>query len=313
MTNPPLVLRSRDDQQPWFAVRRRADGGSTVSVAPSVAAHPSFNDLLKAWWQRRTARTEAALRRLINTALVAHWPPTNAPEASAEIRLRGQLAARGVRMRCNDNRRLLASVRRETLGVVCLSIHRGLLDHPSCHQDLVSLATSRQRSPLPDLEAAMATVFAGIEAEQPQATAPDTADPIGLTIDLDEHLDAIMQQWFPALPRPTIGWSRSIDPTRTLRSIRFGSYRRDPAPEIRIHPRLAQPWISLCFLRHVIHHECCHHAQACDPITGERMHSARFRAWERAFDDYAAAREWERRHLGLILAPAVVDSLDHGA
>jgi predicted metal-dependent hydrolase len=98
---------------------------------------------------------------------------------------------------------------------------------------------------------------------------------------------------------PRIGWSRA---TRgRLRSIRFGSYQRQTG-QIRIHPRLARPWIADLFLDAVIHHELCHHRQACDPVRGERTHSARFRAWDRAFPGHADAERWMRAHLPRMLA-----------
>lgn len=106
-------------------------------------------------------------------------------------------------------------------------------------------------------------------------------------------------RWFSDLPPAPVSWGR-LPPRRRLTHLRFGCYRRRTG-RIEISPRLARPWISLDFLRHVLHHEYCHHRQAMQPQGREGAHSPRFRAWEREFPALAEARRWERLCLPWLL------------
>jgi hypothetical protein len=131
---------------------------------------------------------------------------------------------------------------------------------------------------------------------------PELADlpVIGTGFDFAAALARIHAEHFPALPAIPLRWQR--DPgERRLRSIRYGAYHRRERT-LSLHPRLRRPWVAQVFVEHVLYHELCHHAQACAPQRGERSHSARFRAWERAFPGHEMALAWERRHVQRMLA-----------
>lgn len=126
--------------------------------------------------------------------------------------------------------------------------------------------------------------------------------PVGPSPDLQAEADAVRAVSFADLPPPQVTWARQ-PPTRRLRHIRFGSYRSAEGGRIAISPRLAMPWVARSFLRHVLHHEFCHHRQACLKIQRrEGVHSPRFRAWERAQPEYADAMRWESLALHWLLA-----------
>lgn len=197
-----------------------------------------------------------------------------------------------------------------------LRVHYRLLDEARCWPDLFDFVRSQGRGRFPVLQECMRTVY-GCMHQPPAQPASDNRTLIRTSLathapqgDCDHHamLEELRQQFFPRLQTPVLTWSRTSN--RLLQSIRYGSYRHRPRPEVRLHPRLRQPWIARIFVEHVLHHELCHHAQACWPQRGERPHGPRFKAWERAYPHYVAARAWERRYLAVLLdVPVPVDEL----
>jgi hypothetical protein len=128
---------------------------------------------------------------------------------------------------------------------------------------------------------------------------------VGTCLDLHGEAAAVHRTGFDDLPMPEFAWARQ-PPARRLRHIRFGTYRAQDGGRITISPRLAEPWVATSFLRHVLHHEMCHHRQACLRIPRrEGVHSARFRAWERTQPEYADAMRWESIALPWLLAGTV--------
>ncbi len=212
---------------------------------------------------------------------------------SGPVDLQRQLAAWVDVIRVRAARRSVIRYGHNRLKQRVLAVDPSILTDPEAGAALSAWLASRGRirGPLRDLIS---------RCESRQIIEPPFLLPAsGVVPDLDARLRIIHPAAAPGTPMPEIRWGRA---TRgRLRSIRFGSYHRLDAL-IRIHPRLARPWVADLFVDAVIHHELCHHRQACAPIRGERTHSARFRAWDRAFPGHSDAERWMRSHLARLLS-----------
>lgn len=229
-------------------------------------------------------------------------------EADAAATLQALLPGMAVRVR--SGRARLASLRVSRLERrLVLAVHRDLLADSAGIGAVAAWARRRGRGgPGEELDAAMHRVhlrrcLPGLPAWADEPT-------LGPTVDLAARLARIHRDGFADLPLPTVSWGRS-PPHRRLSHLRFGCYRRREA-RIKISPRLDRPWIAACFLDHVLHHELCHHRQACQMLRGEAMHSPRFRQWERAFPGHLRALAWERAFLPWLLADATPPSATPG-
>jgi hypothetical protein len=211
--------------------------------------------------------------------------------------LRASVAA----LRLNRNRRQLLTLR-GTWSRPRLSLHEGLLAHGDALAEIPRWIASRGRGAFPALRAALDAVLEAGRAEERARHPPPALPPLGGPLDLEAVFAQVHAAWFPGLPRPAIAWARGGGGRRRRRRIRFASYRRDP-PRIAVHRSLDRPWIARAFVEHVLHHELCHHAQACAPRRGERPHSTRFRIWEARFPGLDAVLAWERAHLEALLDP----------
>lgn len=236
--------------------------------------------------------------------------PSSSPDLAGIRRLEETCAGMGAKLHWNTNRRYLVSQstggkRRQPR----LSIHRGLAVYPEALADLCVFMQKQGRGTYPALSAAMRAVFE-TQVLSPERTRRHPMPDCPLVGDTPPDLKALLRtihgQYFSDLPMTNITWGRQI--YKPLKSIRFGSYRsygRKRTPLITIHPRLALPWVAICFIEHVVHHELCHHYQAQHPLRGETTHSARFRALERQFADYELARRWERARIADLLRGAL--------
>ncbi|HET9553830.1 MAG TPA: hypothetical protein VFP50_12745, partial [Anaeromyxobacteraceae bacterium] len=98
-----------------------------------------------------------------------------------------------------------------------------------------------------------------------------------------------------------IGWA-AVRPGRRRRTVKTGVYLQD-ARVIRIHPTLDRPEVPEFYVAAVVFHEMLHQAVPAREVGGRRIvHGADFRRREQAYAGHARAREWERRHLGLLLS-----------
>jgi hypothetical protein len=210
----------------------------------------------------------------------------------------------GVAIRVRRSRRTLLSLRRGPTHLR-LGLDPRLLLNPESSVLLIEWVRDRGRG---DIGKRMREVLRGLmrasgaeldTIPSSLATLP-TVEP---GLDLASACAAVHARWFTDLPLPPIGWARAVH--RRISSIRFGCYRRGPPSRISIHPRLTRPWVARVFLDHVIYHELCHHRQFRQPLgRRERLHSLRFRAWERAFPGHDEAMAWERACLPWLLDDA---------
>lgn len=209
----------------------------------------------------------------------------------------------GVDLRLRQNRHTLLSLR-GVPGRLRLSLHPQVLadaDHVAAIADWVARrgrggAGTRLRAVLVRTRERIGTV-----ADPARWAEAAQLPTIGAEVRLEAILTQILERDFPDLPRPAIHWARRRH--GRLVTIRFGVYRRRPRPgRIALNPRLDRPWIAAAFIAHVVHHELCHHRQACQPaVARETAHSPRFRAWEHTFPEYHQARAWERTALPWLL------------
>jgi len=202
------------------------------------------------------------------------------------------LTPHGVRrLRLTRNRRIMIGLR-GTLGrAVTLSIHQNLARQRERWPDLVIWVSAGGRKLPEPLRLAMDAVF----ADQQSAQHVPALEPLGGPCDLQSIADRVHRTWFAHVPAVPVVWGRNA-PLRQRRQIRFGSYRRKP-PAITVHPLIDQPWVAERFVEFLLFHEYCHHAQACRPISGEAIHSARFKSWEGRYPHLAEALAWEKASL----------------
>ncbi len=230
--------------------------------------------------------------------------PGTSPEADRVRAAQAAIASADPRiaLRLNRNRRLLLSLRYHRDGGGTLSLHQDLLDHQEVLAELPAWIRGRGRGRFPGIRAGLLAV-ARIQGDRHGGgpALPAGIEPIGRAFDLDACLATVHGRWFPHLDRPPVAWARNAR-LGTQAHIRFGCYRRSPAPHISVHPRLRQPWVARVFVEHVLFHELCHHAQARKPVRGEPMHSERFRGWERIYPHHDLAQAWERAFLHHLLA-----------
>ena len=138
-------------------------------------------------------------------------------------------------IRLNTNQRTLLSLRGSRSEGIRLSIHRGLLDHPTALAELPAWIRGRGRVPGPALKAAIDTVFVAMAKKRRShpKTAPVFAALNG-PLDLDTLYAEIHSHWFPKLTCPPISWGPRQSPKRR-RHIRFAAYYRRPHARIIVN------------------------------------------------------------------------------
>jgi hypothetical protein len=205
----------------------------------------------------------------------------------------------------NGNRRTFISLRGGGRQPLVLSLHPAILDHERACDELPRWASRSGRGCGDGMRAALDAI-GDAERARERHQAPIALEPLGGPLDLALTFAEVHGRHFPHLPRPSVAWSPGGLRGRR-RHLRFASYRARP-PRVLVSRRLDQPWVAREFVRYVLYHELCHHAQACDPVRGERPHSARFRRWEVAYPDSDLLRRWERQQLDRFLAGAPAGS-----
>ena len=123
---------------------------------------------------------------------------------------------------------------------------------------------------------------------------------MGGSHDLKAMLAELRARYFPGCAEVEIMWGRWPSSGKH-RSIRFGVYQPEKR-RIRIHPALNQTFVPRYFVEFIIYHELLHHVIPAVRVNGRyEIHSAAFRARERAFARYAQAIAWRKRHLRALL------------
>ena len=121
---------------------------------------------------------------------------------------------------------------------------------------------------------------------------------LGRVYDLDSLYARLNRLYFDNRLSLQIRWSR-VQPKRATSAVQLGLYC-SKTKIITISKRLDNPRVPLFFLEHVIFHEMLH---AVFPAERHKMHTERFRKFERMHPDFERAREWEKNSLKILFAP----------
>jgi hypothetical protein len=126
--------------------------------------------------------------------------------------------------------------------------------------------------------------------------------PRGECFDLLEIFDDLNARYFDHRIEARITWgNRNRGRRRRRRSLKLGSYSLEEQL-IRIHPSLDRSFVPRYFVEAVVFHEMLHQVHEIPVVNGRHhYHTPAFRAHERAFEFYEAARRWEAENLSRLL------------
>ncbi|PIR22673.1 MAG: hypothetical protein COV44_06780 [Deltaproteobacteria bacterium CG11_big_fil_rev_8_21_14_0_20_45_16] len=118
---------------------------------------------------------------------------------------------------------------------------------------------------------------------------------LGRTYDLQSLYDRLNRLYFDSQLKLSIRWGKQ-NLVKARSNVLLGSYF-DKSKEIVISRRLDNPRVPLYFLEHVIFHEMLH---SVFPREKHRMHTEKFKKFERLHPDFDRAREWEKTSLKIL-------------
>jgi len=118
---------------------------------------------------------------------------------------------------------------------------------------------------------------------------------LGRFYDLQTLYDRLNRLYFDSSLQIEVRWSHRT-PTKATRSVELGSYRRE-SQTIIISRRLDSPRVPLYFVEHVLFHEMLH---AVFPREEHKMHTEKFKRFEKMHPDYDRAVEWEKSSIKIL-------------
>lgn len=118
---------------------------------------------------------------------------------------------------------------------------------------------------------------------------------LGRTYDLGSLYKRLNRLYFDSQLSVEVEWSQ-MEPRKARRSIQLGSYDKDKN-KIRLSRRLDNPRVPLFVVECVLFHEMLH---AVFPREDHRMHSDKFKRFERMHPDYNRAVQWEKDNLKVL-------------
>ena len=122
---------------------------------------------------------------------------------------------------------------------------------------------------------------------------------IGQAYDLQSLYFRLDRLYFDGSLNVNIQWStRNLPKART--SVQLGSYE-NKTKTITISKRLDNPNVPLFFVEHVLFHEMLH---AVFPSEKHRMHTAKFKQFERLHPDFERAQAWEKKNMKILFQKA---------
>jgi predicted metal-dependent hydrolase len=118
---------------------------------------------------------------------------------------------------------------------------------------------------------------------------------IGKTYDLRSLFDRLNRLYFDGKVEAEIRWSkRTVGKART--KVLLGAY--SPSKKtITLSRRLDSPQVPLYFVEHIVFHEMLH---AIFPSEKHRMHTPKFRAYEKLHPDFERAIAWEKSSIKIL-------------
>ena len=119
--------------------------------------------------------------------------------------------------------------------------------------------------------------------------------------DLRQIFDELNAQYFDNRIEAAITWGARLGRARRRNSIKMGSYAVEDRL-IRIHRALDRAFVPRFFVAWIVFHEMLHQVHDIRVINGRReFHSKEFMADESQFDEFEAAKRWERANLDGLL------------
>ncbi len=119
----------------------------------------------------------------------------------------------------------------------------------------------------------------------------------GKTYDLASLYERLNRLYFDSQLKLNIQWSNRASKSARRRVI-LGTYCAKKKL-ITLSRRLDSPRVPLYFVEHVLFHEMLH---AIFPAEKHRMHTPKFKAYEKLHPDYEAAREWEKSSIDILFS-----------
>lgn len=125
---------------------------------------------------------------------------------------------------------------------------------------------------------------------------------LGRVYDLQSLFDRLNRIYFDSQLEIEVAWSNR-SPSKAKSNVLLGSYCHQ-SKRIRISKRLDNPRVPLFFLEHVLFHEMLH---GVFPAEAHRMHTPKFKQFEKMHPDYERARDWEKKNLKILFEAAQSD------
>lgn len=120
---------------------------------------------------------------------------------------------------------------------------------------------------------------------------------VGKVYDLGLLMSRLNRLYFDGKLQLKIRWSRR-SAGKAKRGVLLGSFS-PKKNEITISNRLDNIHVPLFFVEHVVFHEILHSVFPREP---HRMHSEKFKKFEKLHPDYEAARQWEKSSLHILFS-----------
>jgi hypothetical protein len=122
---------------------------------------------------------------------------------------------------------------------------------------------------------------------------------IGCAYDLSSLFNRMNRLYFDSSLNLEVKWSTRSVP-KASRSVQLGTFC-DKTKTITMSKRLDNPDVPLFFVEHVLFHEMLH---AVFPSERHRMHTAKFKRFEKMHPDYDRAIEWEKKNMKVLFRSA---------
>lgn len=117
----------------------------------------------------------------------------------------------------------------------------------------------------------------------------------GRVYDLPSLFERLNRLYFDSKLEIKVQWSNR-EGTKARRKVVLGTYHSE-TKTITMSRRLDNPRVPLFFVEHILFHEMLHHVFPRDP---HRMHTEKFRTYERLHPDYERARLWEKDSIKIL-------------
>ncbi len=260
----------------------------------------------------RSAVLADALRKWRKTSEVP--PELAAAQDSLERRIRAHLVRGSVAVTLTDNRYTMISVRRVRVRATARAARAASgprryevrLHHMFANADPV--ITRALAHYIADNDNAASRVLgdfidqnAGHVRGRSRRAPTTVIFTAGEHHDLRDIYDDINARYFDNKIDAAITWGARTGRPRRRNSIKMGSYSVEDRL-IRIHRSLDRAFVPRMFVAWIVFHEMLHQVHDIRVKNGRReFHSKEFLADEALFEQYIAAKSWERRHLDALL------------